>query len=81
MTNDCSTLSKLGGPCRSQAGGNDARLSGEDQQASATRATITMVAEMGSIAFSRLDSPSIRWLGCTTPFTGESVVNLMRVPT
>ena len=70
-----------GRPCRSQAGGNDARLSGEDQQASATRATITMVAEMGSIAFSRLDSPSIRWLECTTPFTGESVVNLMRVPT
>ena len=36
---------------------------------------------MGSIAFSRLDSPSIRWLECTTPFIGESVVNPMRVLT
>ncbi|WP_115125328.1 hypothetical protein [Synechococcus sp. GEYO] len=37
---------------------NGARLGGEDQQASATRATITMVALMGSKAFSCLDSPS-----------------------
>ena len=46
------TPSKPGRPCKSQAGGNGARRSGEAQQASATRATMTMVAVMGSMGCS-----------------------------
>jgi hypothetical protein len=44
-----------------RAAENDAHRSGDAQHASATRATITTVAVMGSMAFSCLDSPSIRW--------------------
>jgi len=44
-------------------GGNAVSPSGEAQQASATRATMTTVAVMSSMAISRLDSPSpLRWL-------------------
>jgi len=52
---DCmanSTSSKPGKRCRSQAGGNAVSPSGDAQQASATRATMTTVAVMGSMGFS-----------------------------
>jgi len=48
------------------------------QQASATSATMTMVAVMGSMGFFGLHSPSFKWPEATTRNMGESVVNLMR---
>jgi len=59
---------------------NGARLGGEDQQASSTRATITMVALIGSKAFSCLDSQSIRWLEFTIPLSSESACDQPHSP-
>ncbi len=47
-----------GRPFKSQAVGSAVSPSGEAQQASARRATMTTVALIGSMAFSCLDSPS-----------------------
>ena len=51
----CQTPAKPGKRCRSQAGGNAVIPGGDAQQASATRATMTTVAVMGSMGFSCLD--------------------------
>ncbi|QNJ22167.1 hypothetical protein SynMITS9220_00863 [Synechococcus sp. MIT S9220] len=46
-----SKQTKPGKTCRSQVAGNAVSPGGETQQASATRATITMVAVIGSMGF------------------------------
>ena len=64
---------------QNQLAWSDVSSGGDGQQASATRATMTTVALIGSMAFSCLYSQSDRWLKSTTPYRGESVVNFMRV--
>ena len=58
----CSDIppSKPGKPCRSQAGGSSASRTGEAQQASATRATMTTVDDVAIRAMGKAGSQFIR---------------------